>query len=286
MGSRQDISRFMRVGEEPKEVADELGPLSNLLGTWVGSGWNVIAVPDRQKPFQLLVRPIIETLTVTPLGAPVPNRSGPEEQNMFIHGVQYEQRVADAESHRPLHIENGMWLWLGKEASADKHLVRQSTIPHGDSLLAQGSASESRGRPPIDPELSSLPSFKDKQGDLPLGYLEQGGYFLQDPGFDRNKPNTFLIDTLEKQQVLRSVNLEVATEPGAIVNIPFVTRNANATSLHSIFWIETIMDPETQKTFQQLQYSQTVLLEFPSSTDPKKEMIIWPHISVATLIRQ
>lgn len=287
MRSALDISKFIRAGEEPKEVADGLGPLANLLGTWMGSGWNLIAVPDRERDFRLLVRPFQETLAVTALGAPVPNRSGPSEQNLFIHGVKYEQRVTDAQTHQPLHIENGMWLWLGKGAGSDQRLVRQSTIPHGDSLLAQGSASETQGRPAIDPRLGSLPMFKgDPQAQFPLGYLEGGGYFARDPGFERTSPNTFLINLLEQQEVLRTVTLDVTAQPGAIVNIPFVTRNANATGLRSTFWVETVRDAATGKTFQQLQYSQTVLLEFPAGRGPQRRMVVWPHVSVATLVLQ
>lgn len=289
MGSKTNISNFVRAGEQSENVVDELGPLAHMLGTWMGSGWNLIAVPDQKEAFRLLVRPFIETLTVTPVGAPVPNRSGPGEQNMFIHGVKYEQLVADAETHRPLHIENGMWLWLGEDAKDDKKLVRQSSIPHGDMLLAMGNSNVTPGRPPIDPTLTSRPRSRDTGKELPDGYLKAGAgdsYFSTEGGFDRLFPNRLLINTLEKQQVQQSVNLFVSTAPGAVVNIPFVIRNANAVSLSSIFWIETILDQDTGKTVQQLQYSQTVDLDFPDGKAPELGSIIWPHISIATLAKQ
>jgi hypothetical protein len=46
--------------------------------------------------------------------------------------------------------------------------------------------------------------------------------------------------------------------------------------LTATFWIETVQRPDGSQ-FLQLQYSQTVLLDF--------EKVIWPHVSVATLIK-
>ena len=47
--------------------------------------------------------------------------------------------------------------------------------------------------------------------------------------------------------------------------------------MRATFWIETV-EPEGQVPFVQLQYSQFVMLRFENKD--------WPHISVATLIRQ
>jgi hypothetical protein len=47
--------------------------------------------------------------------------------------------------------------------------------------------------------------------------------------------------------------------------------------MNSIFWIETVQRPDGSQ-FLQLQYTQTVLLVFDG--------IVWPHISVATLIKR
>jgi hypothetical protein len=71
----------------------------------------------------------------------------------------------------------------------------------------------------------------------------------------------------------------VAGDPstGGIFNIPFVQKNANPTSLVAIFWIEKVKQADGS-TFMQLQYTQTVILNFLG--------INWPHISIATLIKQ
>ena len=59
--------------------------------------------------------------------------------------------------------------------------------------------------------------------------------------------------------------------------MPFDVHNANATRLDATFWIETVEQPDGSEFFQ-LQYTQTVILDFDG--------IDWPHISVATLTKQ
>ena len=36
---------FLRLSDEIENEVDNLGPLKDLVGTWVGRGWNLIAVP-------------------------------------------------------------------------------------------------------------------------------------------------------------------------------------------------------------------------------------------------
>ena len=63
---------------------DVLGPLADLAGTWVGSGFNLISLPDfDSKPpstgpraFRLKLNATIETLQFIPIGGAVPNRTG------------------------------------------------------------------------------------------------------------------------------------------------------------------------------------------------------------------
>jgi hypothetical protein len=53
--------------------------------------------------------------------------------------------------------------------------------------------------------------------------------------------------------------------------------NAAANSLAANYWIETVMNRDGTR-FLQLQYSQTVILDFFG--------LNWPHITVATLVKQ
>jgi hypothetical protein len=49
------------------------------------------------------------------------------------------QKIADCLTHGALHIESGMWINIPEttDPKAPATVVRQSTIAHGDSLLAQ-----------------------------------------------------------------------------------------------------------------------------------------------------
>ena len=94
--------------------------------------------------------------------------------------------------------------------------------------------------------------------------------------------NQALVDVLAKQKrtglkIVQTINLKVDSQSvGGIVNIPFIAQNANATELRSTFWIETVQRTDGTQ-FMQLQYAQTILLVFDN--------VIWPHVSVATLLK-
>jgi len=271
-----------RLGRDAMTTVAELGPLADLVGTWFGAqGWELMAVPDGSKTFRLIVRPYVEILTFEALGAPVPNRGGPVP-DLFIAGLLYQARIADLETGEPLHVENGMWLNLGK--SQEQPIVRQASIPHGDVFLALGTASTTDGPPQI-PSASGLPN-----GEPPktVGY-DEGQYDTTTPGgFEPRVPNKVLQATVAKQDVVRTTALSVCTlNGGAVVNIPFVEMHANATAFACTYWIETIRAPATGEEVQQLQYSQQTNIEFlkarPGSPTP---LIMWPHVNVNTLRKQ
>ncbi len=109
-----------------------------------------------------------------------------------------------------------------------------------------------------------------------------------------NDPTRLLQQTLKNQFIEKMVVLDIATVAqitttgaaieianggGGIENMPFLTSNANTALVFATFWIETIRSEF--RHFLQLQYVQTVLLNFPilgTSTN-----LSWPHVSVATL---
>jgi hypothetical protein len=275
------LSGFVRLSGDPQTVTDTLGPLSNLVGTWIGNhGWNMIAVPSGSNGFTLLVRPYFEMITFTPLGALVPNRGGVE--TMFVAGLQYELRVADSETNQPLHLENGMWLLLnnGQDPSTPS-IARQAAVPHGDSLLALGGFSVIDGPPQI-PDLDAIP---DTGSQPRLGYLDP--YLVPMQGFNKTNPNQVLQDAIKEQTIVETVTLDVSTQNnGGIVNIPFIVKHANATAFQCTFWIETVKNQETGSEFQQLQYSQQTNIDFlPKFGDPS-QLIMWPHVNVNTLVKQ
>jgi hypothetical protein len=287
-----------RPGQPLAALPGDLGPLADLAGTWVGGGFNLISLPDFDStppstgpaPFRLKLSATLETLQFIPIGGAVPNRgaltafgSSTGQPDIALHGLTYLQRVSDAVTKEALHIEPGIWINVPATTVAPvapATVVRLGTIPHGDALLAQGSALTVSGGPQIAAANSTPTQNPVKPTPIPPGYFDP---FLNPPlppgielPFVRN-PNLVLEAAILGQNITNTVVLIISTTPsGSIANIPFVVQNANATRLDAVFWIETVQQPDGT-TFLQLQYTQTVILHFLE--------IDWPHISVATLIK-
>ncbi len=286
----------------------KLGPLRELPGTWIGTGFNLIARPDFQngKPFFLEINGTLEDLEFTLIGGGIPNR-GSEQNDINLHGLHYLQKVADCVTHGALHIEPGIWINIPETTNpkAPASVVRQATIPHGDSLLAQSTfITEVAGGPVIqavdafpftDPTIPGLntpakdiitnPAYIGPylNSPLPACSLPAG---LEAPATIRN-PTLVLLAGIKEQNITHTTVIEVSTAAvqgsTGILNIPFVARNANVPQMDAIFWIETVQ-PTDGDPFLQLQYVQRVILDFPPK--PGASIIHWPHISVATLVKQ
>jgi hypothetical protein len=289
-----DLPQFVRLA--PTEAVSDLGPLTRLVGTWSGTrGWNLIAVPTPGHPenFTLLVRPYYETITFTPLGALVPDRGASEILN--IVGVEYSLRVSDLLTNEPLHLENGMWLYTNDPQAPDSPtIVRQAVVPHGNSVLALGNSQKTQGAP----DIPVLPTNFVGNPDPPvLGYDQQ---YLNpppsvpgQPPFNTKDANEVLREAIKDQVILDTLTLSVSTQQpggGGIVNIPFIQKNANATTFEATFWIETVENPVTGEQIDQLQYSQQTNLEFikcGSGCSPDGSgLVVWPHVNVNTLVKQ
>lgn len=275
---------FTRFGRDAQASAEELGPLADLVGTWIGSrGWELIAVPKSSTPppdeFTFILRPYVETVTFIPIGAPVPDRGG-SAGTLFLTGLKYEMRIADLETNEPLHLENGMWFYMPEQ---EYEIARSSAIPHGDCLLALGGSDVVSSAPAIPAGVSAAPSGQPP--GVPLGYADP---YDPDPDgpFDPSNVNGNLIKTLEGQTVVETTTLSVSTtNSGGILNIPFVREYANATCFDCTYWIETVEDATTGQQYQQLQYSQRTDIEFfQNATEPG--LVIWPHVNVNTLRKQ
>ena len=263
----------------------ELGPLAELPGTWVGGGFVLISLPDfhDQKPFRLQIDATVETLEFTKIGAKIPNR-GSGQDDIFLFGVTYLQRVSDAVTNGALHVEPGLWLHVPPTTvpnNPKETVVRQGTIPHGDSLLAQGDVIPPVAGGPVINPVDSTPVRNPPGAPLTAEYLAPFVNPSLPPGFKPpfiKNPNLALQEAILGQNITKTIVLSVSTTTsGGIVNIPFVVSNATATKLDAIFWIETVHQPDGSQ-FMQLQYTQTVILNFLG--------IDWPHISVATLVKQ
>jgi len=290
-------------------VQSNLGLLGDLPGTFIGTGFNLIARPDKQnnKPFFLEVNATQEILEFTNIGGDIPNR-GSVQDDVTLHGVHYLQRVADCELHSAIHLEPGLWVRVDPTAAPNpltpESYVRLATIPHGDSLLALSTfAARLNTGPtinPVDstpftgdiPDLNSSPASPVTSSDylspyretpLPTECLPAGLDAVQ----TIKNPALVLLAAIANQTITETVVIQISTAPvqnGGIVNIPFVVQNANAARLDAIFWIEKVADPSGGPIpFIQLQYVQRVILSFPPAVGAP--IIQWPHISVATLVK-
>lgn len=287
-----------RAGHPLATVAKNLGLLSEFQGNWRGAGFNITARPffGSKPPFFLELNATQETLDVTAISGDIPNR-GSAQPDINLHGLRYLQQVVDTVTNSGIHVEPGLWLHVPStdEPKSAETYVRQSTIPHGDSLLAHSTfAAPTTGFPTIDsvnsypfkdtiiPDLNSDPldPVKDDAyleqyltGELPVCGLPPG----LDPIATIKDPTLVLKAQIAGQTILTTDVIAITTvAPGGILNIPFVTKNANATQLDAIFWLETVKHNNGHH-FVQLQYVQRVILDFIG--------IHWPHFSVATLVR-
>jgi hypothetical protein len=280
-------------------VAESLGPLTDLAGTWIGKGFSLIPVPDfgsgppstGPKPFRLKLNSTVEILKVTPIGGAVPNRGSTGQDDIKIFGLRYLQRVSDAVTSEALHIEPGFWLSVpGADVPAGgPTVVRQGSVPRGSSVLAVGTGLHLSGGPEIGPA-NSTPVKNPVGTPLSAEYLAPFTDPPLPPGFKPafvQNPNLALQEAIQGQHIMHTVVLIISTAApangsagqvgGGIVNTPFDIANANPTRLDASFWIETVKQADGT-TFQQLQYTQTVILNFLG--------VNWPHICVATLIKQ
>jgi hypothetical protein len=108
-------------------------------------------------------------------------------------------------------------------------------------------------------------------------------------GLDSKKtikdPTEVLRAQIVGQTIVETVVIQISTaalQGGGIVNIPFLTKNANVAQMDAIFWIEKVRNPtkkpgDPNVEYMQLQYVQRVILDFDN--------IHWPHFSVATLAK-
>jgi hypothetical protein len=277
-------SRVLRASPPHAEPNPQLGPLTDLPGTWVGAGFNVVWLPVHggHPDFRLKINSTSEILTIAKIGGNIPNRGSIQPDLNFL-GLHYLQRVSDAVTHGQLNIEPGLWLNL-PPTHADPNpnvsvVARLATIPHGNALLAQGSAFQTVKPVFALEDTTPGPAAPPQASGMLLGAVLPRGV----PWGSAQNPNLVLEAAISKQTITKTVIIQVATDfatnppSGGIENIAFIERNANATRMSATFWIESIRQTDGSLTLQ-LQYTQRVTLRFNG--------IDWPHVSVATLVQQ
>lgn len=286
--------RPFRASPPQSQFEADFGPLAELAGTWVGRGFNFISLPDFDNPqgpqaFRVKVNATHEILEFHPIGGAVPNRGSTGQKDINLFGMTYLQRISDALTSEAMHIEPGFWLNV-PETEVPKQgatVVRMGSIPHGTSVMAQGKHIPVVNGGPKFAVASTTPFTGAGPIKDPV-YLAPFDAAVLPPGFRPpflQNPNLALETAIVGQTITKTVVLSVSTKAdpaqltgGGLLNIPFLDSNAKATQMDAVFWIETVLQPDGKTTFMQLQYTQTVVLDFLK--------IRWPHISVATLIKQ
>jgi hypothetical protein len=280
----------------PFPFPNPLGPLALLGGEWGGKGFNTIWRPNHTPPGQdrfLELNLTLDSINFTAISGQIPNR-GLLQPDMNMFGLTYLQQISDANINAGLHIEPGIWAVVPQttDPADPATVVRMASIPHGTTILAQGTATTHAG-PPVIPNNNILPFFIGSPGStitFPEQNLGTSTAFRSSPaqivGITQamvNNPNSVLQAAIAGQTILSTTTLQVSTQPaspitgGGTANTAFLAGaaggpNAASAVVSSTFWIETV---KGTPNFLQLQYSQLVLLNFNG--------LSWPHVTVATM---
>jgi hypothetical protein len=278
-----------------------LGPLQDLLGTWTGKGFNTIwrpnSTPGQDRFLELNLTD--EILQFEEIKGEIPNR-GLLQADMNMFGVTYLQQIKDANNKAGLHIEPGIWATVPQTENPAEvpTVVRMASIPHGTTVLAQGTATPIPGPPTIaninitpfligDP-LNKIP-FAESNLSIPTVFRSLPADIVGITQAMVDNPNSVLLAALSGKTIKNTVALEVSSNPtapvlgGGVANTAFLQGspaagpNAQTALVTATFWIETIQADGGGPDIHQLQYTQTVLLNFNG--------LSWPHITVGTLVK-
>ena len=305
-----DFSLTSVSGRIPRQP-NPLGPLAELHGIWHGKGFNQIwrpfqGGPPGQDRF-LELNETIETLQFDLIPGDIPNR-GLLQPDINLAGLRYLQQIQDAHVLGPngklagIHVEPGIWINIPATTNPldPTTVARMANIPHGTSIVAQGSSLPVLAGPPPFAAVSITP-FKIAPPDTPIPFPESNlgtpTQFRTPPADIPNvtqamvdNPNVVLAAGIAGKNITSTTTLKISTtnlnppptSGGGTSNIAFLQGaaggpNAVSAQVDAIFWIETIKEADGSIKHQ-LQYSQKVLLNFNN--------LSWPHVSVATLLKR
>ncbi len=284
-------------GDCKPEILAKLGPLAGLIGTWVSSrttGYNVMPLPEATAPNGFILKNFsyFEEITFSAIEGKVANRGGKDEQDAYT--IFYEQRVFFSDGlqeNQLVHAENGSWLNLVTTEQLQGQvgtipipsppapdpippqdpataIVKQVSVPHGNSILALGNVQTTQGAPVI-PDISALPI------DAPAAFNAPYGSDI--PTNPNVNPNIVLQSALAvSPPVVRTHTFTVDSDnSGGVENIPFIKDHINVSRFSQTMWLEELASGELQ-----MQYTQNISLDFPQ---PKGKKIVFPHIVANTL---
>ncbi|HTW64786.1 MAG TPA: heme-binding protein [Bryobacteraceae bacterium] len=244
-------------------------------------------------------------------GTGVANR-GFNQNDIFLGAVAYLQQISDRTG--PQHFEPGVWANAPAttDPTEPTSVIRMGSIPHGTSINLQGVGFQAPAPQIAATTITpfGIGSKDDGQTNL-VPFPEQQNVQTATPsrtspadvpGLDDlhlNNPNLFLTDVLAQQTPISTTVLIITSEVNStLANVippppapnagggtdsiaflvggpPSNSPNAAPATVTAIFWIERVRDNKSGQEFDQLQYTQRVLLNFNG--------LSWPHVSVATL---
>ena len=308
----------------------QLGPLAPLVGRWEGksTGWNMIALPFKDTanpkiPFRILMNQYDEKLDFFTVGDKIPNRGKHEDQEVATLDYQQVVTQIDAEDFphsglagpagSDIHHEPGLWIHVkeGQPKINDINIARLASIPHGNSVLATGTAKQVDGMPEI-PGISALPfgRFEDISHtppdeydfrDINDEYLSPYKHYIDNPymgtaagfpgfpGFSPRNMNQILNFANQGVNIVKTtvLNVDTTREHAGIKNMPFVQREGEPVSMRSTFWLQQLDEKDKNGNPKlRLQYSQVVMIDFfADRQDQMPGRAQWPHISINTLVK-
>jgi hypothetical protein len=277
----------------PLAGADPLGPLAGLAGKWAGKGFNMIWRPNHtpgQDRF-LELNLTQEQLEFTTIPGKIPNR-GLLQHDINMHGLTYLQQISDANLNAGLHIEPGLWVFVPPttDPNEPRTVARLASIPHGTTIVAQGTATTSATPTIPDIDIKPFPignqanriDFPEQTLTTPSNFRTSGAGLTGITQQMVDNPSTVLHSAIANQQIQATTRLHISTSNtsipgGGTANTAFLVGsadgpNADAARVRATFWLETLQGHTGPS---QLQYSQIVLLNFNG--------LSWPHVTVATL---
>jgi hypothetical protein len=330
--------RWNAVGPAPGHVgappaAPSLGPLAAFVGNWTGTGFNTIFRPQSQQTPTPLPNPpqgptdnvlelnlTTESLSFSPSLGSVPNR-GMVQGDVFLNGVPYLQAINDVTTGQPvgIHLEPGVWLSIPStsDPAESPTVARMASIPHGTTIVAQGTFTTSPGGPNI-PAVDITPFPAVDPGGSPgqrIPFLSQtltnadtsripqdlssfntAGTITQEI---LSNPNQVLLNHIQGQNIVSTTEIDISTAPatplfgGGTDNIAFLLgspaaltnpagngQNAQAIQMTATFWIETVEHTIFVPPFQPGQPPLTLHPENSAPGLPAPSFIVNPPIAL------
>ncbi|MGD0866155.1 MAG: heme-binding protein [Rhizomicrobium sp.] len=307
------VDALNRPGFQALAAINPLGPLAELPGKWVGTGFNQIWRPFQVTSDRFLeLNLTTETLEFSESVGAIPNR-GLLQPDIELAGVHYLQQVQDSLAGVGIHVEPGFWVTVPQTSNPAElpTVARMASIPHGTTVNSQGTAQAVNGGPIIDPvsirpfsigsapppnTAVAFPPFNEADLSVPTLFRLPKPIPPSITQAMVNNPNSVLTAAIAGQTITRMTVLTISTKapasppPPAVPNVGGGTDNiaflqggpagpnADGAQMTATFWIEHVAAGPDGPAFLQLQYTQTVLLNFNG--------LSWPHVSVATLRKQ